>query len=107
MKTIRLTADFGQLIDGRIHVKGEVVYVRDDVADEKIKAGAAELADGEPVHNPDCNRLADAIDPAIPGGDPAHDAKVNALAVEDHPGLVELEKATAKGGKPKAATSRS
>jgi hypothetical protein len=109
MKTIRMTSEYPLLIEDRHYSKGEVVLVRDERADELVKAGVAEPADGKTIQNPEVNHLADAIDPAPPAQAlPLITAPLVApqvaipQVVEQNPGLVELEKAT-KAGKPKAA----
>ena len=100
MKTIKLNIPL--LVGDKHHEKGDVVLVVDSIADQLIRRGDAEKADGAEAVNADANKLKDAVDPLVPNADPYHAANALGLVTEEHPGLVALETA-AKSGAPRRA----
>lgn len=100
MQTIRLKQ--AMLIETTHHKEGDVVRLADGRAAALIHGGFAEKADGGEIANPDHNPLADAIEPAPPGGANASPEDAILPTVEDNPGLQALETA-AKSGAPRRA----
>lgn len=95
MKTVRMIV--GYLVDGRHREPGEFVGVPDDVASLLVKAKGAEVVADVVAEDIEANRLAEAISPAIDGGNPRQSQEALGLRSEEHPGLTALDNAQAPG----------